>query len=205
MPQFSNTSYSNNNSFAPPPATTNYNPYSMDAAPSKPPKVAIQNLLDLGDDMPSSPQVQRPAAYAPFEEIPKQASQPAQNNTPVDLVSQLSTLSIGADLSAHVQYIAPKQVYLNANAAKGLEIQGTFARRRGNAYLDLTVSNKALQPMTDFAIQFNKNTYVVFNRKMLVAYLFIDLVCCLLDQFKSDLLCHPIKVPIHLYNLVSVH
>uniref|UniRef100_A0A673WCZ8 AP complex subunit beta n=1 Tax=Salmo trutta TaxID=8032 RepID=A0A673WCZ8_SALTR len=45
--------------------------------------------------------------------------------------------------------------------AKGLEISGTFSRRQGQMYMDMTFTNKALQHMTDFAIQFNKNSFGV--------------------------------------------
>ena len=34
---------------------------------------------------------------------------------------------------------------------------GTFSRRQGQLYMDLTVCNKAMQAMGQFAIQFNKN------------------------------------------------
>lgn len=49
------------------------------------------------------------------------------------------------------------QIWLPAVKAKGLEISGTFSRRQGQMYMDMTFTNKALQHMTDFAIQFNKN------------------------------------------------
>lgn len=41
--------------------------------------------------------------------------------------------------------------------AKGLEISGTFTRQVGAISMDLQLTNKALQVMTDFAIQFNRN------------------------------------------------
>uniref|UniRef100_A0A8B9JQW8 Adaptor related protein complex 2 subunit beta 1 n=1 Tax=Astyanax mexicanus TaxID=7994 RepID=A0A8B9JQW8_ASTMX len=53
------------------------------------------------------------------------------------------------------------QVWLPAVKAKGLEISGTFSRRQGHMYMDMTFTNKALQHMTDFAIQFNKNSFGV--------------------------------------------
>uniref|UniRef100_A0A6Q2XHT2 AP complex subunit beta n=1 Tax=Esox lucius TaxID=8010 RepID=A0A6Q2XHT2_ESOLU len=53
------------------------------------------------------------------------------------------------------------QVWLPAVKAKGLEISGTFSRRQGQMYMDMTFTNKALQHMTDFAIQFNKNSFGV--------------------------------------------
>ena len=46
---------------------------------------------------------------------------------------------------------------LDASHGKGLDITGTFARRNGMISLEMTFTNRALQPMTDFAIQFNKN------------------------------------------------
>lgn len=52
------------------------------------------------------------------------------------------------------------QVWLPAVKAKGLEISGTFSRRQGHMYMDMSFTNKALQHMTDFAIQFNKNRSV---------------------------------------------
>uniref|UniRef100_A0A8C1MW92 AP complex subunit beta n=1 Tax=Cyprinus carpio TaxID=7962 RepID=A0A8C1MW92_CYPCA len=53
------------------------------------------------------------------------------------------------------------KVWLPAVKAKGLEISGTFSRRQGHMYMDMTFTNKALQHMTDFAIQFNKNSFGV--------------------------------------------
>ena len=49
--------------------------------------------------------------------------------------------------------------------------------------MDLSLTNKAMQPMSDFAIQFNKNTYVwqmgVFSEcGVLLAHIFL-FVCCL--------------------------
>ncbi len=57
-------------------------------------------------------------------------------------------------------YTAFYQVWLPAVKAKGLEISGTFSRRQGHMYMDMTFTNKALQHMTDFAVQFNKNRLV---------------------------------------------
>ena len=38
---------------------------------------------------------------------------------------------------------------------------GTFSRRQGQPYMDLTLTNRAMQPMGGFAIQFNKNSFGV--------------------------------------------
>uniref|UniRef100_A0A8C5ENS6 AP complex subunit beta n=1 Tax=Gouania willdenowi TaxID=441366 RepID=A0A8C5ENS6_GOUWI len=51
------------------------------------------------------------------------------------------------------------QVWVPAMKAKGLEISGTFARRAGVIQMEMTLSNKAMSVMTDFAIQFNRNSF----------------------------------------------
>lgn len=56
-------------------------------------------------------------------------------------------------------YTPPKQVWLPAARGKGLEISGTFSRRNGQIFMDMTFSNKAMQAMTGFAVQFNKNSF----------------------------------------------
>ncbi|KAI1232884.1 hypothetical protein IHE44_0006065, partial [Lamprotornis superbus] len=50
-------------------------------------------------------------------------------------------------------------VWLPAMKAKGLEISGTFSRQVGSISMDLVLTNKALQVMSDFAIQFNRNSF----------------------------------------------
>ncbi|CAG0901274.1 unnamed protein product [Darwinula stevensoni] len=56
-------------------------------------------------------------------------------------------------------YAPPKQIWLPANKGKGLEVSGTFTRRGGIIYMELTFRNQALQPMSGFAIQLNKNSF----------------------------------------------
>jgi len=54
------------------------------------------------------------------------------------------------------------QVWLPAAKGKGVEISGTFSRKNGQVLMELSLTNRALQPMSGFAIQFNKNRYSVF-------------------------------------------
>ncbi|XP_029339027.1 AP-1 complex subunit beta-1 [Mus caroli] len=87
------------------------------------------------------------------------AAAPARLGAPIssglsdlfDLTSGVGTLS--------GSYVAPKAVWLPAMKAKGLEISGTFTRQAGSISMDLQLTNKALQVMTDFAIQFNRNSF----------------------------------------------
>jgi AP-1 complex subunit beta-1 len=49
--------------------------------------------------------------------------------------------------------------WLSAQKGKGLEINGTFTRRNGAINMDMDFTNKALQPLSGFAIQLNKNSF----------------------------------------------
>eukprot|EP00069_Balaena_mysticetus_P014615 bmy_01624T0 len=96
---------------------------------------------------------------APNFVSPPAAAVPANLGAPMgsglsdlfDLTSGVGTLS--------GSYVAPKAVWLPAMKAKGLEISGTFTRQVGSISMDLQLTNKALQVMTDFAIQFNRNSF----------------------------------------------
>lgn len=51
------------------------------------------------------------------------------------------------------------QVWLQPANAKGLEVSGTFALKQGSISMDMLFTNRALQGMGNFEIQFNKNRY----------------------------------------------
>ncbi|KAA0193637.1 hypothetical protein HAZT_HAZT007170 [Hyalella azteca] len=65
-------------------------------------------------------------------------------------------------------YVADKTVWLPANRGKGLEILGTFSRRGGIVYMDMTLQNKAMQALSNFAIQLNKNSFGVAPANMTI-------------------------------------
>ncbi|UYV65018.1 AP1B1, partial [Cordylochernes scorpioides] len=68
---------------------------------------------------------------------------PAANSTAMDLLGGgLDTL-----------------VWLPAARGKGLEISGTFSRRNSELVMEMTIINRAMQAMSGFAIQFNKNSF----------------------------------------------
>ncbi|VDN53496.1 unnamed protein product [Dracunculus medinensis] len=56
-------------------------------------------------------------------------------------------------------YIAPKAIWLEASRGKGTQIEGTFVRRSGRIYMDMVFTNRAMQALSNFAIQFNKNSF----------------------------------------------
>ncbi|RZC34202.1 AP-1 complex subunit beta-1 [Asbolus verrucosus] len=61
--------------------------------------------------------------------------------------------------SAPTMHTPPKTCWLPADKGKGMEIMGTFSRRNGQITMDLSFTNKAMQAMSGFAIQFNKNSF----------------------------------------------
>lgn len=64
--------------------------------------------------------------------------------------------------------------------AKGLEISGTFSRRAGVIQMEMTLTNKAMSVMTDFAIQFNKNRWENVGKVMgdiLMSRLYLFSLC----------------------------
>uniref|UniRef100_A0A667YUJ0 AP complex subunit beta n=1 Tax=Myripristis murdjan TaxID=586833 RepID=A0A667YUJ0_9TELE len=87
------------------------------------------------------------------------AVMPGSFNAPVSGgLSDLFDLGGGVGMPMGA-YVPPKTVWLPAMKAKGLEISGTFARRSGVVQMEMTLTNKAMSVMGDFAIQFNRNSF----------------------------------------------
>ncbi|EDQ85070.1 uncharacterized protein MONBRDRAFT_12202 [Monosiga brevicollis MX1] len=77
-----------------------------------------------------------------------------------DLLGDMAGLSVGtAGGNNSLSYVPAKYVWLDEAAGKGLEIKGTFARRGGQMFFDMTFRNGTSQAMGDFAIQLNKNSF----------------------------------------------
>uniref|UniRef100_A0A2P2I005 AP complex subunit beta n=1 Tax=Hirondellea gigas TaxID=1518452 RepID=A0A2P2I005_9CRUS len=72
----------------------------------------------------------------------------------------------GVGSPASTGYMAEKTVWLPATRGKGLEVLGTFSRKAGVIYMELSLQNKAMQPMTGFAVQLNKNSFGVTPASM---------------------------------------
>ncbi|XP_039659082.1 AP-1 complex subunit beta-1 isoform X6 [Perca fluviatilis] len=87
------------------------------------------------------------------------AAMPASFNVPVSGgLDDLFDLAGGVGMPMGA-FNPPKTVWLPAMKAKGLEISGTFVRRAGVIQMEMTLTNKAMSVMTDFAIQFNRNSF----------------------------------------------
>nr|XP_046243375.1 AP-1 complex subunit beta-1 isoform X2 [Scatophagus argus]XP_046243376.1 AP-1 complex subunit beta-1 isoform X2 [Scatophagus argus]XP_046243377.1 AP-1 complex subunit beta-1 isoform X2 [Scatophagus argus] len=128
-------------------------------APSSGMQMGAMDLLGggldslLGGDLGGA----SPAMGAGFGAPP--AAMPASFNAPVSGgLDDLFDLGGGVGMPMGA-YSPPKTVWLPAMKAKGLEISGTFARRAGVIQMEMTLTNKAMSVMTDFAIQFNRNSF----------------------------------------------
>ncbi|XP_011345176.2 AP-1 complex subunit beta-1 isoform X3 [Ooceraea biroi] len=86
----------------------------------------------------------------------------ADNTNAAPVVSQSTTGLLG-DIFGFNQgptcYIPAKVNWLPAEKGKGFDIWGTFSRKNGQISMDMTFTNKAMQPMGGFAIQLNKNSF----------------------------------------------
>ncbi|XP_052411977.1 AP-1 complex subunit beta-1 isoform X2 [Carassius gibelio] len=112
------------------------------------------NERELGGDIGGSPSMGCGLGVAPAAMPAALGGAPAVGGGLGDLFD----LSGGVGMPTG-SYVAPKTVWLPAMKAKGLEISGTFARRGGIIQMDLSLTNKAMSVMTDFAIQFNRNSF----------------------------------------------
>ena len=74
-----------------------------------------------------------------------------------NLLGDIFGLEGGA--STHTGYIPPKQVWLTAAKGKGLEISGSWSLKNNMVTMEMTMENKAMQAMNNFAIQLNKNSF----------------------------------------------
>ncbi|XP_014224741.1 AP-1 complex subunit beta-1 isoform X2 [Trichogramma pretiosum] len=81
-------------------------------------------------------------------------SQPAVSQTTTGLLGDIFGFTAGT-----TSYVAPKTNWLPAEKGKGFDVWGTFSRKNGQINMDLTFTNKAMQPMGGFAIQLNKNSF----------------------------------------------
>jgi len=68
---------------------------------------------------------------------------------------------LGLDLSFATQPTVqtPQQVFLTSDKARGMELKGGFRRHNNEVQMVLTFTNKTMQNLSGFAIQFNKNSF----------------------------------------------
>jgi len=62
-------------------------------------------------------------------------------------------------LAQPASFVPPQEVWLLAAKSKGMELSGTFSRKNAQVVLELTFTNRAMQALSGFALQFNKNSF----------------------------------------------
>ncbi|KAJ3044231.1 hypothetical protein HDV00_002909 [Rhizophlyctis rosea] len=129
----------------------------------------IENLLDLDFGGPST-STPVPGG-APSSLTPQKSniddllglmdSEPAVSTPPFGTpTSGFGGFDFGRPAGASGQALSfPKESLLTSANAQGLELQGAFARKNNQPYLELTFANRGGAPMSDFAIQFNVNSF----------------------------------------------
>lgn len=63
-----------------------------------------------------------------------------------------------------------KEIILPAERGAGMQITGAFFRRDSQVFLDLVFFNQTPSPLSGFAIQFNKNSYVLYSPFLILRY-----------------------------------
>jgi AP-1 complex subunit beta-1 len=113
----------------------------------------IANLLDLDFTTPATPggAASGPATSAGILDLLGD-----------DFISQVQTappVSQSPTLPQKHLFVLPTQQWLNPQQGQGLEIEGTISRKASKIYLEMVFKNHTSGPMSEFAMQFNKNSY----------------------------------------------
>ncbi|CAO4370303.1 unnamed protein product [Caenorhabditis nigoni] len=119
----------------------------------------LDDLLGLGgDSMPAAPAMA--SSNNPFDSLAglgmpsvvPAAQQPAS-------IGGLAEIFGSGGFGASSGYTHPKEMWLDASKAMGMQVEGTFVRRNGRISMEITITNRAMQAISEFALQFNKNSF----------------------------------------------
>ena len=70
--------------------------------------------------------------------------------------------------SSFQSFSFPKATLLSSQECNGLQVEGTFVKKNGQVHLEMVFTNVSQTPMTEFAIQFNVNSYVFIKFILLI-------------------------------------
>ncbi|CAD5120831.1 DgyrCDS9385 [Dimorphilus gyrociliatus] len=152
-----------------------FTPAPKQPAPSNTTSCDLLNSLDLiGDSQPAALTTTPVQVLAPVPVSVPIAAPPSNILDDLDILGGITSAPSpivppafqmqgqaslsGNSFSAH-PFVSPTQVWLPMSKGKGLELSGIFRRKDGQVYMDITFSNKGVQPLSNFAIQFNKNSF----------------------------------------------
>jgi len=120
------------------------------AAAAPPPPKQVDLMGDLFGDSPAP----APAPSATVSHAPA----PSGGSLLDDL---MGGMSFGAPAAAPAPAAANLPVICTAQQGKGMEVKGHLVRRNGESVYDLVISNQSAQPLSGFAVQFNKNLFSI--------------------------------------------
>jgi len=93
------------------------------------------------------------------QSLPQQTTAPAQSSQPRSLLDDLDSI-LGGGPSTSTQKRGPaKELVLTPDKGNGMQVYACFARQNGQTLFDMTITNQSGGPLSEFAIQFNKNSY----------------------------------------------
>jgi hypothetical protein len=81
-------------------------------------------------------------------------------NPNINLITDgMNNININNPNNTNDSYVPNKSTFLQSQNGNGMQIIGTFARRKGQMQMDLVFNNLSQQQLSGFAIQFNKNSF----------------------------------------------
>ncbi|TKR77769.1 hypothetical protein L596_018682 [Steinernema carpocapsae] len=99
------------------------------------------------------------AAFDPLASLMSAPVAPSADAPSAGAFAGLGDLFGSVPTTQSAAFNTPKTLWLDASKGKGAQIDGTFSRRNGTIYMDMIFTNKAMQDLSGFAIQFNKNSF----------------------------------------------
>jgi len=126
----------------------------------------LDSLLDIGGPTSASPAPTQmnsnPMGGGMMDLLGGALSAPAAAPPQQPQEQNLSALGNLGIFGGAPEAAAPKNnktMYCNPQQCMGLELMGEIVLRGGKILMDLDISNKAMSPMSQFGIQFNKNSF----------------------------------------------
>uniref|UniRef100_A0A8R1IY03 Alpha_adaptinC2 domain-containing protein n=1 Tax=Caenorhabditis japonica TaxID=281687 RepID=A0A8R1IY03_CAEJA len=116
----------------------------------------LDDLLGLGGDALSAP---APVpSQNPFDALGLGLTSSAPPAQPAS-IGGLAEIFGSGGFAQPTGLTFPKELWLDASRAMGMQVEGTFTRRGGKIYMEMTITNNAMQAISGFAVQFNRNSF----------------------------------------------
>uniref|UniRef100_A0A1I7ZGW8 AP complex subunit beta n=1 Tax=Steinernema glaseri TaxID=37863 RepID=A0A1I7ZGW8_9BILA len=120
--------------------------------------MSAASIFDHIAPVPVAPTTTAPT-FDPLGSLMPSMTAPAAVPVAQPAFGGMGDLFPGVTVTPSQCYVRPKTMWLDASKGKGTQIEGTFSRQNGTIYMDMVFSNKAMQDLQGYAIQFNKNSF----------------------------------------------